>query len=64
MTYHLYNGIKEIEISNSNLQFYASLILRNIFEGISCEIAKLLKIKNYNLGKFFYNPAYDAWLLR
>ena len=43
MTYHLYNGTKDVENSNSNLQLYASLISRNILEEISREIAKLLK---------------------
>ena len=45
MTYHLYNGTKNVANSNSNLQFYASLISRNILEEISREIAKLLKFK-------------------
>ena len=45
MTYHLYNGTKDVANSNSNLQFYASLISRKKFEEISREIAKLLKFK-------------------
>ena len=43
MTYHMYIGTKDVAYSNSNLQFYASLISRNILEKISREIAKLLK---------------------
>ena len=45
MTYHLYNGTKDVANSNSNLQFYASLISRNILEKISRQIAKLRKFK-------------------
>ena len=44
MTYYqLYNGTKDVANSNSNLQFCAFLISRNILEEISREIAKLLK---------------------
>ena len=55
MTYHLYNGTKDVANSNSNLQFYASLISRNILEKISRQIAKLRKF-NTNQSLFIILP--------
>ena len=49
MTYHLYNGAKDVANSNSNMQFYASLLSRNILEETFHEIAKLLKYYNLSL---------------
>ena len=33
MTYHLYNGAKDVANSNSNMQFYASLAFTKYFRG-------------------------------